>query len=83
MIRLPPFFCYGRCMRLAGPAGSNDQPGRDDGAGSDDLFDDRSVIAALDRRAAEDIAANRLLAHEAVLHWLGAWGQAPRDRPAL
>ena len=45
-----------------------------------DLFDEPAAIAAIDRRAEADIAAGRLLSHEAVLHWLGGWG---RDRPLL
>ncbi|TPG15719.1 CopG family transcriptional regulator [Sphingomonas oligophenolica] len=38
------------------------------------MFDDAALIAAIDRRAAADIAAGRLLSHEAVLHWLSSWG---------
>ncbi|MDQ2892815.1 MAG: antitoxin [Pseudomonadota bacterium] len=44
------------------------------------LFDDAGLIIAIDRRAAADIAAGRLLSHEAVLHWLSGWGH---DRPPV
>jgi len=38
------------------------------------VFDDAAAIAGLDRRADADIAAGRLLDHDAVMHWLDSWG---------
>lgn len=45
-----------------------------------DLFDETAAIAAIDLRASADIAAGRLLSHDAVMHWLAGWG---RDRPLM
>ncbi len=46
----------------------------------DDL-DDASELAA-DARAEADVAAGRLVSHEAVSRWLESWGDgAPAPRP--
>ena len=50
---------------------SSDNGFWDDGSG---LFDDPQAIAALDARADADIAAGRLIGHQALLYWLSCWG---------
>jgi len=50
------------------------------------LFDDidDEVEAAADARAESDVAAGRLISHEAVSLWLASWAQgapAPKPKP--
>ena len=50
-------------------------------ANLDILFDDAVIIATLASRADADIAAGRVIDHDAVLNWLRSWGRESPRRP--
>ena len=58
------------------------RPGEFADTGEPDLFDtvDEEAEAASDARAEADIAAGRVVSHEAVSRWLMSWG-TPNELP--
>ena len=48
----------------------------------DDATEDEAAEAAADARAEDDIAAGRIVSHDAVGRWLESWGTAnPLPKP--